>query len=145
MPVKKSLLPKPPDRQCPLEKIRQIGRDLRHTVDCKVTDPDLQDYCQTLSTLLSDPKCLICDPMAKIARAQLDDLQNDRISLHGLGDSLHQLDMSTQSYVFFKERYKGDVQGVYAGRLNAHLLLSNLFEDTTNLPLGRAILTKKDR
>ncbi|XP_052259412.1 uncharacterized protein LOC127863792 [Dreissena polymorpha] len=68
------LSPPPPDKQCPLEKVRQIGRDVRHTSDNKVTDADLQDYFQTLSTLLADPNCLQHDPSATIACTTLRDV-----------------------------------------------------------------------
>ncbi|KAH3709112.1 hypothetical protein DPMN_068573 [Dreissena polymorpha] len=82
------LSPPPPDKQCPLEKVRQIGRDVRHTSDCKVTDADLQDYFQILSTLLADPNCLQHDPSATHACTRLRDLQNDRISFKELGELL---------------------------------------------------------
>ncbi|KAH3782859.1 hypothetical protein DPMN_160779 [Dreissena polymorpha] len=82
------LSPPPPDKQCLLEKIRQIGRDVRHTADCKVTDADLQDYFNALSTLLADPVCLMHDPMATEARGKLSDLQKDRLSLTELGEML---------------------------------------------------------
>ncbi|XP_052250732.1 uncharacterized protein LOC127857970 isoform X1 [Dreissena polymorpha] len=68
------LSPPPPDKQCPLEKVRQIGRDVRHTSDCKVTDADLQDYFKTLSTLLADPQYLQHDPSAIIACTRLSDI-----------------------------------------------------------------------
>ncbi|XP_052245526.1 uncharacterized protein LOC127854502 [Dreissena polymorpha] len=82
------LSPPPPDKQCPLEKVRQIGRDVRHTANCKVTDADLQYFFLTLSTLLADPVCLVHDPSATEARRKLSDLQNDRISLDDLGKLL---------------------------------------------------------
>ncbi|KAH3799229.1 uncharacterized protein CXorf38-like isoform X3 [Dreissena polymorpha] len=80
--------PPPPDDACLLEKVRQIGRVVRHTSDCKVTDADLQEYFQTLSTLLVDPNCLQHDPSSTIACARLRDLQNDRLSIKELGDLL---------------------------------------------------------
>ncbi|KAH3800558.1 hypothetical protein DPMN_154191 [Dreissena polymorpha] len=82
------LSPPPPDNQCQLEKVRQIGREVRHTANCQVTDADLQDYFLTLSTLLADPICLQHDPSAMIACTKLRDLQNDSISLDTLGDLL---------------------------------------------------------
>ncbi|KAH3698013.1 hypothetical protein DPMN_085528 [Dreissena polymorpha] len=82
------LSPPPPDKQCPLEKIRQIGRDVRHTADCKVTDADLQDYFKTLATFLADPICLLHETSATDARRKLSDLQNDRLSLTELGELL---------------------------------------------------------
>ncbi|KAH3811761.1 hypothetical protein DPMN_140176, partial [Dreissena polymorpha] len=75
------LSPPPQDKQSPLEMVRQIGRDVRHTSDCKVTDADLQGYFQNLATLLADPKCLQHDHSATIAHKRLNDLQNDRMSL----------------------------------------------------------------
>ncbi|XP_052223469.1 uncharacterized protein LOC127839224 [Dreissena polymorpha] len=75
------LSPPPPDKQCPLEKVRQIGRDVRHTANCKVTDADLQYCFLTLSTLLADPVCLVHDPSATEAHRKLSELQNDRLSL----------------------------------------------------------------
>ncbi|KAH3844242.1 hypothetical protein DPMN_086498 [Dreissena polymorpha] len=82
------LSPPPPDKKCPLEKVRQIGRDVRHTSDCKVTDAYLQDYFKTLSTLLADPQYLQHDPSAIIACTRLSDLQNDRMSFEELGKLL---------------------------------------------------------
>ncbi|KAH3875656.1 uncharacterized protein LOC127869452 [Dreissena polymorpha] len=85
-----SLNPKPPDPQCPLEKARQIGRDVRHSAKCKITDADLQNYFQTLNLLLRDPSCLVHDQSAASALAKLSDLQNDRISLTELGTLLRE-------------------------------------------------------
>ncbi|XP_052285459.1 uncharacterized protein LOC127881542 isoform X24 [Dreissena polymorpha] len=82
------LSPPPPDKQCPLEKVRQIGRDVRHTADCKVTDADLQYFFLTLTTLLADPVRLLHDTSATEARRKLSDLQNDRLSLDDLGKLL---------------------------------------------------------
>ncbi|XP_052250733.1 uncharacterized protein LOC127857970 isoform X2 [Dreissena polymorpha] len=76
------LSPPPPDKQCPLEKVRQIGRDVRHTSDCKVTDADLQDYFKTLSTLLADPQYLQHDPSAIIACTRLSDIRRVRSHRH---------------------------------------------------------------
>ena len=53
---------------------RQIGRDIRHTPDCKVSDDELHDFFQTLDTLLADPKCLAQDPVASSARTKLLDV-----------------------------------------------------------------------
>ncbi|KAH3800467.1 hypothetical protein DPMN_154100 [Dreissena polymorpha] len=80
------LFPSPPDKQCPLEKVRQIGREIRHTANCKITDADLQDYFHTLTTLLADPICLQHDPSAVIACTRLRDLQSDRMSITEVGD-----------------------------------------------------------
>ncbi|KAH3770997.1 hypothetical protein DPMN_172297, partial [Dreissena polymorpha] len=82
------LSPPPPDKKCPLEKVRQIGRDVRHTGDCKVTDADLQYFYLTLTTLLADPVRLLHDTSATEARRKLSDLQNDRLSLDDLGKLL---------------------------------------------------------
>ncbi|KAH3770511.1 hypothetical protein DPMN_171798 [Dreissena polymorpha] len=82
------LSPPPPDKKCPLEKVRQIGRDVRHTADCKVTDADLQYFFLTLTTLLADPVRLLHDTSATEARRKLSDLQNDRLSLDDLGKLL---------------------------------------------------------
>ncbi|XP_052250626.1 uncharacterized protein LOC127857916 isoform X2 [Dreissena polymorpha] len=90
------LSPPPPDKQCPLEKVRQIGRDVRHTSDCKVTDADLQDYFKTLSTLLADPPCLQQDPSAIIACKRLSDLQNDRMSFEELGKLLKEVNQTLE-------------------------------------------------
>ena len=50
---------------------RQIGRDVRHTSDCKVTDVVLQDYFQTLTTLLTDSTFLAQDRSASQAVTKL--------------------------------------------------------------------------
>ncbi|KAH3691901.1 hypothetical protein DPMN_192443, partial [Dreissena polymorpha] len=90
------LSPPPPDKQCLLEKVRQIGRDVRHTSDCKVTDADLQDYFKTLSTLLADPQYLQHDPSAIIACTRLSDLQNDRMSFEELGKLLKEVNQTLE-------------------------------------------------
>ncbi|KAH3798598.1 uncharacterized protein LOC127837667 [Dreissena polymorpha] len=90
------LSPPPPDKQCPLEKVRQIGRDVRHTSDCKVTDADLQDYFQTLSALLADPQYLQHDPSAMKACTKLSDLQNDRMSFEELGKLLKEANQTLE-------------------------------------------------
>ncbi|XP_052267291.1 uncharacterized protein LOC127869057 isoform X2 [Dreissena polymorpha] len=87
------LSPPPPDKQCPLEK---IGRDVRQTSDCKVTDADLQDYFKTLSTLLADPQYLQHDPSAIIACTRLSDLQNDRMSFEELGKLLKEVNQTLE-------------------------------------------------
>ncbi|XP_052253115.1 uncharacterized protein LOC127859649 [Dreissena polymorpha] len=73
--------PQPPATESILTKARQIGRDVRHTSSCKITDADLQDYFQILNTLLSDPACLAQDPFANAACTKLNDLQNERLSI----------------------------------------------------------------
>ncbi|KAH3706292.1 hypothetical protein DPMN_065677 [Dreissena polymorpha] len=46
---------------CLLTKARDIGRIVRHSSQCKLTDADLQDIFTTLTNLLSDPTCLAQD------------------------------------------------------------------------------------
>ncbi|KAH3897481.1 uncharacterized protein LOC127864605 [Dreissena polymorpha] len=88
------LSPRPPDPQCPLEMVREVSRKLRHTSDCKVTDTDLQDYFQKLTTLLSDPLSLWNEPSARDARVKLSDLLNDRLSLDELGALLRSVNQT---------------------------------------------------
>ncbi|XP_052221617.1 uncharacterized protein LOC127838087 isoform X1 [Dreissena polymorpha] len=99
------LSPPPPDKQCPLEKVRQIGRDVRHTSDCKVKDADLQDYFKTLSTLLADPQYLQHDPSAIIACTRLSDLQNDRMSFEELGKLLKEVNQTLEEAKKTGERF----------------------------------------
>ncbi|KAH3770248.1 hypothetical protein DPMN_171532, partial [Dreissena polymorpha] len=80
------LLPLPPNPQCPLEKVRQIGRDVRHSATCKTTVAELQYYFKTLTNLLADSKCLARDPDANKAVIMLTDLQNDRLPLTEFGN-----------------------------------------------------------
>ncbi|KAH3777867.1 hypothetical protein DPMN_179315 [Dreissena polymorpha] len=84
------LSPPPPDPQCPLEKVRQIGRDVRHSANCKTTDAELQDYFQILTMLLADPVCLAHDTCANIALSRLTDLQNDRLPLTEFGNLIQE-------------------------------------------------------
>ncbi|KAH3777844.1 hypothetical protein DPMN_179292 [Dreissena polymorpha] len=84
------LSPPPPDWQCPLEKVRQIGRDVRHSANCKTTDAELQDYFQILTRLLADPVCLAHDTSANIALSRLTDLQNDRLPLTEFGNLIQE-------------------------------------------------------
>ncbi|KAH3813078.1 hypothetical protein DPMN_141528 [Dreissena polymorpha] len=67
-----------------------IGRDVRHTSDCKVTDASLQGYFQILYRLLADSTCLQHDHAATVARTRLSDLQNDCMSLKELGALLEE-------------------------------------------------------
>ncbi|KAH3717214.1 uncharacterized protein LOC127856046 [Dreissena polymorpha] len=83
-----TIAPKPPAPECLLTKARQIGRAIRHTTNCKVTDAELHDFLQTLDTLLADPKCLANEPTATAARTKLLNLQKDRLSLTELGELL---------------------------------------------------------
>ncbi|KAH3825566.1 hypothetical protein DPMN_127446 [Dreissena polymorpha] len=50
---------------------REIGRTVRHSSQCKVTDTDLQDIFTTLTNLLSDQTCLIHDVTARDAVKKL--------------------------------------------------------------------------
>ncbi|XP_052275815.1 uncharacterized protein LOC127875047 [Dreissena polymorpha] len=113
------LSPPPPDKQCPLEKVRQIGRDVRHTSDCKVTDADLQDYFKTLSTLLADPQYLQHDPSAIIACTRLSDLQNARMSFEELGKLLkeanHTLEDAKKAGECFSEKAERTLEELEAG------------------------------
>ncbi|KAH3691767.1 hypothetical protein DPMN_192298 [Dreissena polymorpha] len=76
-----NISPKPPTPPCILTKARQIGRDVRHTSDCKVTDVVLQDYFQTLTTLLTDSTFLAQDRSASQAVTKLLQLQTDRLAI----------------------------------------------------------------
>ncbi|KAH3857190.1 hypothetical protein DPMN_099793 [Dreissena polymorpha] len=84
------LSPPPPGPLCPLEKVRQIGRDVRHSANCKTTDSELQDYFQILTMLLADPVCLAHDTSANIALSRLTDLQNDRLPLTEFGNLIQE-------------------------------------------------------
>ncbi|KAH3788274.1 hypothetical protein DPMN_166409 [Dreissena polymorpha] len=76
-----NISPKHPQLPCILTKARQIGRDVRHTADCKVTDVVLQDYFLTLTTLLTDSKCLSQHRSASQAVTKLLKLQTDRLAI----------------------------------------------------------------
>ncbi|KAH3798868.1 hypothetical protein DPMN_152471 [Dreissena polymorpha] len=109
--------PPPPDKQCPLEKVRQIGRDVRHTSDCKVTDADLQDYLRTLSALLADPQYLQHDPSAAIAFARLSDVQNDCISIEELGDLLKEVYETLENAQEVVERFSEEAERTLSNAL----------------------------
>ncbi|KAH3798883.1 hypothetical protein DPMN_152486, partial [Dreissena polymorpha] len=111
------VLPPPPDKQCPLEKVRQIGRDVRHTSDCKVTDADLQDYLRTLSALLADPQYLQHDPSAAIAFARLSDVQNDCISIEELGDLLKEVYETLENAQEVVERFSEEAERTLSNAL----------------------------
>ncbi|KAH3831125.1 hypothetical protein DPMN_104387, partial [Dreissena polymorpha] len=115
------LSPPPPDKQCPLEKVRQIGRDVRHTSNCKVTDADLQDYFQTLSTLLADPNCLQHDPSATLACTRLRDMQNDRMSIKELGELLKEAHQTLKHAIEAGERFSGEAKRTCA-EANAYFM-----------------------
>ncbi|KAH3786526.1 uncharacterized protein LOC127843162 [Dreissena polymorpha] len=66
---------------CLLTKARDIGRTVRHSSTCKVADTDLQDIFITLTSLLTDPKCLAHDVAAKEAVRKLAKLQTDVLKL----------------------------------------------------------------
>ncbi|KAH3824608.1 hypothetical protein DPMN_126445 [Dreissena polymorpha] len=114
------LSPPPPDKKCPLEKVRQIGRDVHHTANCKVTDADLQDYFQTLSSLLADPNHLQHDPSATIACTRLSDLQNDRMSLEELGDLLEETSQTLKYAKEAGERFSKEANITLAKALDIH-------------------------
>ncbi|XP_052228907.1 uncharacterized protein LOC127843119 isoform X4 [Dreissena polymorpha] len=115
------LSPPPPDKLCPLEKVRQIGRDVRHTSDCKVTDADLQDYFQTLSTLLTDPNCLQHDPTAIRACTRLNDLQNDHMSINELGELLKEAYRTLKHAKEAGESFSDEAKRTFA-KANAYLM-----------------------
>ncbi|XP_052260558.1 uncharacterized protein LOC127864705 isoform X2 [Dreissena polymorpha] len=112
------LSPPPPDKQCPLEKVRQIGRDVRHTADCKVTDADLQYFFLTLTTLLADPVRLLHDTPATEARVKLSDLQNDRLSLVDLGKMLKEANQTLTHAKEAGERFSEEAERTLKEGLN---------------------------
>ncbi|XP_052242705.1 uncharacterized protein LOC127852782 isoform X3 [Dreissena polymorpha] len=112
------LSPPPPDKQCPLEKVRQIGRDVRHTADCKVTDADLQDFFLTLTTLLADPVHLLHDPSATNARRKLGDLKNDRLSFVDLGKMLKEANQTLTHAKEAGERFSEEAERTLKEGLN---------------------------
>ncbi|XP_052219511.1 uncharacterized protein LOC127836904 isoform X2 [Dreissena polymorpha] len=112
------LSPPPPDKQCPLEKVRQIGRDVRHTADCKVTDADLQYFFLTLTTLLADPVRLLHDTSATKARRKLSDLQNDRLSLVDLGKMLKEANQTLTHAKEAGERFSEEAERTLKEGLN---------------------------
>ncbi|XP_052285449.1 uncharacterized protein LOC127881542 isoform X11 [Dreissena polymorpha] len=112
------LSPPPPDKQCPLEKVRQIGRDVRHTADCKVTDADLQYFFLTLTTLLADPVCLLHDTSATEARVKLSDLQNDRLTLVDLGKMLKEANQTLTHAKEAGERFSEEAERTLKEGLN---------------------------
>ncbi|XP_052220052.1 uncharacterized protein CXorf38-like [Dreissena polymorpha] len=69
--------PGKPNNSCLLTKARDIGRIVRHSSQCKVTDRDLQDIFTTLNDLLTDPMCLANDGSAQEAVRKLRELAND--------------------------------------------------------------------
>ncbi|KAH3790691.1 hypothetical protein DPMN_168898 [Dreissena polymorpha] len=66
---------------CILTKARDIGRTVRHTSTCKVTDTDLHDIFITLTSLLTDPQYLANDVAAQEAVRKLAQLQTDGLKL----------------------------------------------------------------
>ncbi|XP_052225689.1 uncharacterized protein CXorf38 homolog isoform X11 [Dreissena polymorpha] len=56
---------------CLLTKARDIGKAVRHSPSCEVTDSDLNDYFNTLETLLKDSKTLANDSSAQDAVSKL--------------------------------------------------------------------------
>ncbi|KAH3780099.1 protein starmaker-like [Dreissena polymorpha] len=66
---------------CILTKARDIGKTVRHSSTCKVTDTYLHDIFVTLHSLLTDPKCLANDVAAQEAVRELSKLQTDVLKL----------------------------------------------------------------
>ncbi|KAH3786716.1 hypothetical protein DPMN_164825 [Dreissena polymorpha] len=66
---------------CILSKARELGRTVRHSSSCKVTDKDLQDIFITLICLLTDTQCLAHDLSAREAVRKLAKLQTDVLKL----------------------------------------------------------------
>ncbi|XP_052227668.1 uncharacterized protein LOC127842275 isoform X2 [Dreissena polymorpha] len=66
---------------CLLTKTREIGRIVRHSSTCKISDTDLQDMFITLTGLLTDPICLVNDSAAQEAVTKLVQLQTDVLKL----------------------------------------------------------------
>ncbi|XP_052229126.1 uncharacterized protein LOC127843272 isoform X2 [Dreissena polymorpha] len=56
---------------------RDIGKAVRHSPSCEVTDSDLNDYFNTLETLLNDSKTLANDSSAQDAVSKLNLLRNE--------------------------------------------------------------------
>ncbi|KAH3868385.1 uncharacterized protein LOC127867759 [Dreissena polymorpha] len=73
-----NISPSPPASACLLTKARQIGRDVRHTSNCQVTDLNLKKNIHKLTLLLSDQKYLANDPDAKVSKSKLICLQNNQ-------------------------------------------------------------------
>ncbi|KAH3770592.1 hypothetical protein DPMN_171881 [Dreissena polymorpha] len=69
---------KPP---CLLTKARDIGRTVRHSPQCKVTDLDLQEIFTTLTSLLSDQTYLAHDVTAQEAVRKLAELEKDTLKI----------------------------------------------------------------
>ncbi|XP_052225674.1 uncharacterized protein LOC127841134 isoform X2 [Dreissena polymorpha] len=62
---------------CLLTKARDIGKAVRHSPSCEVTDSDLNDYFNTLETLLKDSKILANDSSAQDAVSKLNLLRKE--------------------------------------------------------------------
>ncbi|XP_052259503.1 uncharacterized protein LOC127863864 isoform X6 [Dreissena polymorpha] len=62
---------------CLLTKARDIGKAVRHSSSCEVTDSDLNDYFNTLETLLKDSKTLANDSSAQDAVSKLNLLRKE--------------------------------------------------------------------
>ncbi|KAH3849107.1 hypothetical protein DPMN_091500 [Dreissena polymorpha] len=76
-----SIAPGAANPQRVLTKAREIGKKLRHITKLKITVTDLQDYFQTLTTLLSDPGVLAHDPNARTAVKNLTEIHNDTFNM----------------------------------------------------------------
>ncbi|XP_052233042.1 uncharacterized protein LOC127845905 [Dreissena polymorpha] len=66
---------------CLLTKARDIGRTVRHSPQCKVTDLDLQEIFTTLTSLLSDQTYLAHDVTAQEAVRKLAELEKDTLKI----------------------------------------------------------------
>ncbi|KAH3811184.1 hypothetical protein DPMN_139590, partial [Dreissena polymorpha] len=75
---------------------RNIGRTVRHSSQCKVTDPDLQDVFTTLTNLLSDQTSLAHDVNALEAVKKLAELQKDTLKIT-TEEMIHLLDAANDT------------------------------------------------
>ncbi|KAH3811289.1 hypothetical protein DPMN_139698 [Dreissena polymorpha] len=81
---------------CLLTMAREIGRTVRHSSQCKVTDPDLQDVFTTLTNLLSDQTSLAHDVNALEAVKKLAELQKDTLKIT-TEEMIHLLDAANDT------------------------------------------------
>ncbi|KAH3795514.1 hypothetical protein DPMN_149069 [Dreissena polymorpha] len=85
------------DPPCLLTKAREIGRNIRHSTHCQVTDSELQNIFIVLSSLLTDPTCLAQDVSAQKAVRKLAQLQTKTIAIRA--DEMVQLLESAQEFL----------------------------------------------
>ncbi|XP_052219208.1 uncharacterized protein CXorf38 homolog [Dreissena polymorpha] len=81
---------------CLLTMARDIGRTVRHSSQCKVTDPDLQDVFTTLTNLLSDQTSLAHDVNALEAVKKIAELQQDTLKIT-TEEMIHLLDAANDT------------------------------------------------